>query len=35
MAKLLVKNIGVLQTPVGSFSHKGKDRKQVSVYEKN
>lgn len=24
MAKLLVKNIGVLQTPVGSFSHKGK-----------
>ena len=24
MAKLLVKNIGVLQTPVGSYSHKGK-----------
>ena len=24
MAKLLVKNIGVLQTPVGSLSHKGK-----------
>lgn len=24
MAKLLVKNIGVLQTPVGSFSHRGK-----------
>ena len=23
MAKLLVKNIGTLQTPVGSFSHKG------------
>ena len=24
MAKLLVKNIGLLQTPVGSFSHRGK-----------
>ena len=23
MATLLVKNIGVLQTPVGNFSHKG------------
>ena len=23
MAKLLVKNIGTLQTPVGSFSHRG------------
>ena len=26
MAKLLVKNIGVLQTPVGSYSHKGKEQ---------
>lgn len=26
MAKLLVKNIGILQTPVGSYSHKGKEQ---------
>ncbi len=26
MAKLLVKNIGTLQTPVGSYSHKGKEQ---------
>ncbi len=26
MAKLLVKNIGVLQTPVGSYAHKGKEQ---------
>lgn len=26
MATLLVKNIGVLQTPVGSFSHRGKEQ---------
>ena len=26
MAKLFVKNIGVLQTPVGSYSHKGKEQ---------
>ena len=26
MTKLLVKNIGTLQTPVGSFSHKGAEQ---------
>mgnify|MGYP003307170660 CR=1 FL=1 len=26
MSTLLVKNIGVLQTPVGSFSHKGEQQ---------
>lgn len=26
MSKLLVKNIGILQTPVGSYSHKGKEQ---------
>lgn len=26
MAKLLVKNIGILQTPIGSYSHKGKEQ---------
>lgn len=26
MAKLLVKNIGILQTPVGSYSHKGREQ---------
>ena len=26
MAKLLVKNIGVLQTPVGSYAHKGSEQ---------
>ncbi len=26
MAKLLVKNIGILQTPVGSYSHKGSEQ---------
>lgn len=26
MAKLLVKNIGLLQTPVGSYSHRGKEQ---------
>lgn len=28
MATLLIKNIGTLQTPVGSFSHKGKEQGQ-------
>lgn len=28
MAKLLVKNIGILQTPTGSYSHKGKEQGQ-------
>ena len=26
MAKLLIKNIGVLQTPVGNYAHKGKEQ---------
>lgn len=26
MSKILIKNIGVLQTPVGSYSHKGKEQ---------
>lgn len=34
MATLLVKNIGLLQTPVGSFSHKGQQQGENLKLEK-